>query len=134
MDAKKSASTMVIAQLGKRFEKYDLINNLAQAQAGFTFGHIARKDIYFAKNISQKILCGKMGWAVVKFAGKDEIHRVSMSRHLLVRVQVYSEPTMALLDSGAIPNFMSRKVVKKQHFRMQSTNRSIKVANCASEK
>ncbi len=57
-----------------------------------------------------------------------------MSRHLLFRVEVYSESTMALFDSGAIPNVISRKMVKKIQFRIQPTNRSFKVANCASEK
>ncbi len=41
---------MVIAELGKRVEECDLINNLAQAQADITFAHIARGDIDFAKN------------------------------------------------------------------------------------
>ncbi len=75
-----------------------------------------------------------MGWAIVNFIGKDEVHGVSMSRHLLVRVEVYSESTMEFFDSGAIPNIMSHKMVKKLHLRMHPTNRSIKVANCASEK
>ncbi len=39
---KKSASMMLIAELGKRVEKFDLINNVAHAQTGITFGHIAR--------------------------------------------------------------------------------------------
>ncbi len=56
-----------------------------------------------------------------------------MSRHLLVRIEVYSETTMALFDSGATPNVMSHKLVKKLYIRMQPTNRSIKVENCASE-
>ncbi len=47
---------------------------------------------------------------------------------------MYSESTMALYDSGAITNVMSHKMVKKLHLRMQPINRSIKVANCASEK
>ena len=47
---KKSASKMVIAKLGRRAEKYDVINSLAQAQAGITFGNIARGDIEFAMN------------------------------------------------------------------------------------
>ncbi len=79
-------------------------------------------------------MSGKMSKAVVNFAGKDEVQGVSMSRNLLVRVQVYSESMMALFDPGAIPNVMSHKTVKKLHLRMQPTNRSIKVANCASEK
>ncbi len=39
---KKSAGKMIIAELGKGFEKYDLINNFAQAEAGTTFSHISR--------------------------------------------------------------------------------------------
>ncbi len=31
-------SKMLIAELGKRMEKYDLINNLALVQAGITLG------------------------------------------------------------------------------------------------
>ena len=131
---KESASKMVIAEFGKRVEKYDLINNLAQAQASTTFEHIALGDVYFAKNELARILSGEMGRAVVNFAGKDEVHGVSMSRHLLVRVQEYSESTMTFFDSGAISNFMKHKMVKKLHLRMQPTIRSIKVANCASEK
>ncbi len=65
---------MLISELGKRVEKYDLINNLVQAQAGITFPHIAHGDIDFAKNELQKILSGKMDRAVVNFAGKDEVH------------------------------------------------------------
>ena len=58
---KKSASKLVICKIGKRVEKYDLLNNLAQAQAGITFGHIARGDIDYAKNELQEILSGGMG-------------------------------------------------------------------------
>ncbi len=131
---KKSASKMVMAELGKRVEKYDLINNLALAQVGITFRHIARGDFEFARNELQKIFSGKVDRTILNCAGKDEVHEVSMSRHLLVRVQVYSESTIALFDSGAIPKVMSHKMVKKLHLRMQPSNRSIKVANCASEK
>ena len=80
---KKSAGKMVIAELGKRVEKYDLIRNLAHAQAGITLGQIARGDIDFAKNELKRILSGKLGRAVVNFAGKDEVHGISISRHLL---------------------------------------------------
>ncbi len=125
---------MVIAELEKRVEKYHLIHNLAQAQAGLTFGQIAREDIDFTKNELQKILSGKLRRAVVNFAGKDEVHVVSMSRHLLVRVEVYYDSTMALFDSGAMPNVMLHKMVRKLHLRMKPTNRTIKVANYASEK
>ena len=85
-------------------------------------------------NELQRILLGKIGRTSVNLARKDQVNGVSMSRHLLVWVEVHYESTMALLDSGAIPNIISHKMVKKLHFRMRLTNRSIKVANYASEK
>ncbi len=69
----------------------------------------------------------------MNFASKDEVHEVSLSRQLLVRVEVYSEPTMALFDSRAIPNDVSHKMVKRLRLRMKPIIRAIKVANCASE-
>ncbi len=54
-----------------RVEEYDLINNLAQAQADITFGHIARERNDFANTELLRILSGTMGRAVVNFAGKD---------------------------------------------------------------
>ena len=47
---------------------------------------------------------------------------------------MYYESKMDLFDSGAIPNVMKHKIVRKLHLRMKPTNRAIKVANCASEK
>ncbi len=41
---------MFIAESGKRVEKYDLISNLAQAEADITLGYIARGDVDFTKN------------------------------------------------------------------------------------
>ncbi len=75
-----------------------------------------------------------MDRAVVNFAGKNETHGVSMSRHPLVWIDVYSESTMRLFDSRATVNLMSHKMVKKLHIRMQPTNSSTKVANRASER
>ncbi len=57
-----------------------------------------------------------------------------MPRDLLLRVLVYSESTIALFDLGDKPNVMSHEMVKKLHLRTEPAKRSIKVANCASEK
>ncbi len=92
---KMSAGKIVIAEFGKRVEKYDLINSLAQSDACITFGHIARGGIDFTKSESQRIPAEKVGWVTVNFAGKEEVHGVSMSGHILVRVEVYSESTIA---------------------------------------
>ena len=57
-----------------------------------------------------------------------------MSRKLLLRAEVYSESSMALFDLVAILNGMSHKMVKKLHLSVRTSYRTIKVANCASEK
>ena len=123
----------MIEALGHRVEKHDLLNKLAQASAGITFGQIARGDIDFAKKDLQKMLAGRRIRSSVKFADKGEVYGLSMSRHLLVRVEVYSEDTLALFDSGAIPNVMSKNMVEKLDVRMTPTRRGIKAANGDSE-
>ena len=50
--AKKSARKMVIVEPGKRVEKYDLINNLAQAQADITSAILLAEKL-----ISQRMNC-----------------------------------------------------------------------------
>ena len=51
---KNYASKMVLAELGKKVDKFDLINKLAQAQAqaqaDISFGHTSRKGVHVAKN------------------------------------------------------------------------------------
>ncbi len=131
---KKSESKIIIAELEMRVENYGFMNNLAQTQPGNTFGHIALLDIYFEKNELQRILFGRIGTAVVNFAGKDRVHRVSMSRHLLVQVEINSESMMVLFDSDAISHVMSHKMMLKSYLRMKPTSNSTKVASCASEK
>ena len=82
----------------------------------------------------QRIHSGNIGRAVVNFAAKDRVHGASMSRYRLVWVEVYSEFSIELLDSGAVPKFMYQKMLKKPHFSMQPTNCSIKAENSASER
>ncbi len=124
----------MIAELGKRGEKYDLINSLAEAQAGITFSHIAHGYIDFVKTELQRTLAGKMDRSVLNFVGTYEVHEVTLLRHLLVRVEVCSEPTMDWFESDEIPSVISHKMVGKLPLRMKATNRAIKVANYASEK
>lgn len=44
-------------------------------------------------------------------------------------VRVYSESTLTVFGSGAIPNVMLQKMVEKLRIRMMSTTRRIKIAN-----
>ena len=70
----------------------------------------------------------------MNFVWKDEVREVSLSRHLLLKVEVYPEPTMGLFDTGAIPNILPHDLVKKLRLRMKPNNRTIKDANRSSEK
>ena len=79
-------------------------------------------------------MSGRLNRVMVTLAGKDHVHGLSMSRHLLIRVRVYLRSKMALFDSRAISNAMYRKTVDKLHIRIMPTTRRIKVANCAFEK
>ena len=77
-----------IQALSKRAEEYDLVNDLAQATAGSTFSQIDSGGINFAQADLQKILPGLLNRATVTLAGGGQVHGISMSKHLLVRVRV----------------------------------------------
>ena len=132
--SRKPTGEALTQAFSKCVKKHHLINNLAQVLPGITFGEVARSDIDFAKADLQKIFSGGLNRATVTVADKDQVDILSMSKHLLVRVRVYSESTLAPFDSRAIPNMMSRKMVNKWNIRMMLTTRRIKVTNSAFEK
>ena len=53
---KKSVSKVKISEFGKTVEKYNLINNLAQAQTGISFGHIASGGRFHQERITEYCL------------------------------------------------------------------------------
>ena len=130
---KDSKRKSILQALGKRVEQYDLLNNLAQAEAGITFGQIARGDVDNVRKDLQKILSGRFKNPSLNVAGEDEEEHVPPSRHQLVMLTVYSEPVYGLLDSGAIPDIMSSRLAEKLKLEVEPTNRRIIVANGASE-
>ena len=78
------ANWKAFTQASKRVEKYDLINNLAQAPAAVTFGQIARGDTDFAKAFLQKAMSGRLNRSTVTFADEDQERGLSMSGYLHV--------------------------------------------------
>ena len=70
----------------------------------------------------------------MSFADKDQVHGLSMLRHLLIRERVYSESMPSQFDSRAIPKVTSRKMVNKVHIRMMPMTQRIKFASGAFEK
>ena len=80
--SKSKVSKKSVAQaLGKRVEKYDLMNNLAQASAGITFGHIARGDVDNIRKDLQNVLTGTMKRTSLNVVGEDEEEFVPPRRH-----------------------------------------------------
>ena len=130
---KDSKRKSILEALGKRVEQYDLLNNLAQAESGITFGQIARGDVDNIRKDLQKVLSGRVKKTPLNVAGEEEEGHVPPNRHQLVLLTVHSEPVYALLDSGAIPDIMSARLAEKLKLEVEPTNRRIIVANGASE-
>ena len=70
-NSRKPTGKSLIQALSKRVGKYGLINNLAQARTGITFGQIAGGDKDFAKAYFEKILPSRLNRATVIFAVKN---------------------------------------------------------------
>lgn len=113
----------------KRVEQYDLINNLAQASAGITFGQIASGDVDKVLKDLQRVLSGKDRAVSLNVTVEDEDEFLLPDRHMVVRLNAYSEPVYALLDSGAIRNVISARLVEKLNLKVTPTERRIIVAN-----
>ena len=75
-----------------------------------------------------------MNQVAVAFVCRNQLEGLSVLTNLLVRVREHAESKLALFDSGAIANVMSRKIVDKLHIRMMPKTRRIKFAYCAFEK
>ncbi len=124
----KSKRKSLIDTLGHRVQKHDLINSLLQEIAGITLGRILQSEVDFAKKDLERILSRRKTRSSVNFADEGEVHRISMSRLVMVRVKVYSEDTLALFESVVIPNDMSVGMFHKLNVRTTPKRRRIKVA------
>lgn len=62
-------------------EKYDLMNNLAQASAGITFGQIDRGEVDNVRKDLEKVLTGRMKNSSFNVVG--EVEYIPPSRHQL---------------------------------------------------
>ena len=114
--------------LGVRVEKFDLLKSLAQALAGLTFGHLARGDADGLKADLRKILAGRVRNTALPMSADSAPHR-----HQMVLVQEYSQPTYALLDSGALPNIMSKVMAETLNITLKPNKQSIRAASGSAE-
>ena len=110
--------------LSKRIERFDIMKSIAQAPVGLTIGQIVRGDAEGLRSEVRKILSGKVRDTALAIHSENVPQRPQA-----VRVQAYSEDTLALLDSGAISNVMSISMVEILNLKLKPTQRSIKVAN-----
>jgi hypothetical protein len=112
--------------LSNRVEKYDVLNELAQAPAGLTFGQLVRGDAEHAQKTLKKLLAARSSSKV------STIDTDSVPRKLrLVAAEVESKEVLALLDSGAVPDIMSSRLARLLQLQPKSTSRNITVANGA---
>ena len=122
--------------LDERVERYDFLKSLVCAPTRIKIGQIANGDVYNKKKELQKIIAKKLKRTSVNVAGEGDWGPSPPNRRQVVELAVYSEAVYGLLDSGATPNVMSVKLVKKLKLELSPTERRIIVAdrtsgNCA---
>ena len=125
----KGSKKSVLQAIGKGVEKYELMNNLAPASANISFRQIARGYACKIRKDLRMVLIGTMMRSFLNMVSEDEEKFIPPKRHQLVMLTVQSEPVYALLDSGAIPDILSEHLAKKLKLEIESTDRSIIVAN-----
>ena len=129
MKTKTSKTKSIREEFRKRVEQFDLLTSIAQTPTELTQEQLIRGDADRLKAGLRKVLSGKVLSSALAINPST-----APQRHQVVRIQVYSEDTHALLDSGAIPNIISAQMVEKINLELKPTQRSIKVSNGSTER
>ena len=122
---KKSKKTSKKTSLQEHVGKYNVISELANASSGLTFGQMIRGDADVAKNEINRLFA-KQGSRGRTFAGHANM---KLRRLRVVTLKVYGTEAEALLDSGAVPNIISPKLVAKLSLSPQPTGKHITVVD-----
>ena len=122
---KKLKKTSKKTSLQEHVGKYNVISELANAPSGLTFGQLIRGDADVAKKEIGRLFT-KQGGRRRVFAGHADM---KPRRLRLVTLKVYGTEGEALLDSGAVPNIISPKLVVKLCLSPQPTGKRITVAD-----
>ena len=110
--------------LSRRVEKYDLLDEIAQAPTGLKFGQLVRGDALEAQKELKRLLVSRSSRKVAT------IDSSAIPRKLrLVEAQVESRPSLVLFDSGSVPNIMSLKMCGELGLSPKVTEKRITVAN-----
>ena len=81
------------------------------------------------KKTLQRIIAKKVKRTSVNVAGEGDQGPSPPNRHQVVELAVFSEAVYRLLDSGAISNVMSEKLVEKLRLELSPTERLVIVAD-----
>ena len=112
------------------FQKpYEVLEELSSAPTGLTFGQLIRGDAEIARKTMKKVL--NLGRSSISFTGAT---KTIPSRLKLVTVSLYNNEFQALIDSGAVPDLISKTVVDKIGLDLKPTEESIIVADGTSSK
>ena len=88
-----------------------MLNSIAQAPTGLSFGQLLRGDASEARGELQRRFKGKGRSSSVPAIDADDLdEEVILKLHLLARLKVQHEPVFTLIDSGAIPNVLSKEL------------------------
>ena len=105
--------------------KYDVVSELARAPSGLLFGQLARGDAESARWEINSLLARKAR-SGRGFGGPVELRPRRLG---LTTVCVYGTEANSLLESGAVPNIISPKLVEKLSLAPKETKKHITAAN-----
>lgn len=127
-ESKRKADPRLSRKSGiwKHSPKYDVILELENAPSGLNFGHLLREDAFAAKMDIDRLFFGKLA-KNMSMAGtsREDNGRLVLK---VATLAVYGSRVEALMDSWAIPNFISLALAERLTFKPDSTTRSITVA------
>ena len=110
--------------LSRRVERYDLLDEIAQAPTGITFGQLVRGDAQEAQKELKKLLVSRSSKKVAT------INSYAIPRRLrLVEALLESRSSLVLFDSGSVPNILSHRVCEELGMTPKKTDKRTTVAN-----
>lgn len=114
------------ASLTDHAQKYELVSNIANAPSGLTFRQPLRGDTVEEKKGISRILATRTKIKVQMVLGTSKDHKKRFLK--VVRLKLYGSEAYAMMNYGAIPNLMSKKIEERLCAKTEEATRTIYMA------
>ena len=129
---KKKNKSNPKSKILERTSQYDVAQELTDANSGLTVGQLLRGDAIDAQKEMKKLFKNSTSSRAV---GTIRPSPSGIPRVLLVvPVKIFGTEWWALLDTGAVPNIISKRMIEHLSLSPEETQRRITVADGSSSK